>query len=428
MDLENSNWENQEQTEAIFKASQIELLALFNAIQDVILVLSSEGRYLKIAPSSAPSLYKPPGEMLGKTLHDVLPQEFADRVFNCIQETLATKKTVKIEYSLPIDNQEIWFEATIAAMGEDKAVVVARDISDRKKLEAKLRQQAQDLEETLQELQRTQTQMIHSEKMSSLGQLVAGVAHEINNPVNFISGNITPLNDYIQDLLNLIELYQQYNLDDHPEIQEFIDDIDLEYIKEDLPKIVNSMSIGTQRIRKIVLSLRNFSRMDEAEFKQVDIHEGINSTLMILKHRLQDITVITNYGELPLLECYVGEMNQVFMNILVNAIDAIEQRKEQDQILENPENTGKINIQTQVLDEQWIEIKIIDNGIGMSEETQKQIMNPFFTTKPVGQGTGIGMSISYQIITERHSGSLNCDSNLGQGTQFIIKIPIHQSN
>lgn len=426
MNLKNSDWDNQEQKEAVLNTSQTELLALFNAIQDVILVLSAEGRYLKIAPSSAPSLYKPPMEMLGKTMHEVLPEEFADRVLHCIQETLATKKTVKIEYSLPIDNKEVWFEATIAAMGEEQAVVVARDISDRKKLEEKLRQQAQDLEETLQELQLTQTQMIHSEKMSSLGQLVAGVAHEINNPVNFISGNINPLNDYIQDLLNLIELYQKHNLDNNLEIQEFINEIDLEYIKEDLPKIVNSMSIGTQRIRKIVLSLRNFSRMDEAEFKQVDIHEGINSTLMILKHRLQDITVITNYGELPLLECYVGEMNQVFMNILVNAIDAIEQRKEKDQISDNAEKPGQINIKTQVLDEQWIEIKIIDNGIGMTEETQQQIMNPFFTTKPVGKGTGIGMSISCQIITERHSGILNCKSTLYQGTEFIIRLPINQ--
>ncbi|WP_353930894.1 ATP-binding protein [Okeanomitos corallinicola TIOX110] len=426
MNLKTEDLENPEGQQAALKTSQTELLALFNAIQDVILVLSAEGKYLKIAPSSAPSLYKPPAEMLGKTLHDVLPKDFADRIMGCIRETLNTKKTVKIEYSLPIADQEVWFEASIAAMDENSVVVVARDINNRKQLEEKLRQQAQDLEQTLQELKLTQTQMIHSEKMSSLGQLVAGVAHEINNPVNFIHGNIEPLQDYTQDLLSLVELYQKYNFDHHPEIQEFIDKIDLEYIKEDLPKMINSMIVGTQRIRKIVLSLRNFSRMDEAESKVVNIHEGINSTLMILKHRLLDIQVIKDYEKLPLLECYAGEINQVFMNILVNAIDAIEQQFYQNKLAEIPEEySGKINIKSRVIDSQWIEISITDNGIGMSEEIRKKIMNPFFTTKPVGKGTGIGMSISYQIITERHGGKLHCQSTIGKGTEFIIQIPIH---
>ncbi|MGM3306156.1 PAS domain-containing sensor histidine kinase [Anabaena sp. WFMT] len=415
-----------QKTEESLQDSQIELLALFNAIHDVILVLNAEGRYLKIAPSSAPSLYKPPAEMVGKTMHEVLPHAFADNFLNCIQQTLGTKKTVKIEYSLPISDQVVWFEASIAAMGEDKVVVVARDISDRKRLEDQLRQQAQDLEQTLQELKLTQTQMIHSEKMSSLGQLVAGVAHEINNPVNFIHGNLNPLQEYIQDLLRLTELYQKYGLSNQPEIQELIEEIDLEYIKEDLPKTLNSMTVGTQRIRQIVLSLRTFSRIDEAEFKEVDIHEGINSTLMILKHRLQDIEVITDYGKLPLLECYAGEMNQVFINVLVNAIDAIEQRKLQQRVAQIYDNIGKIKVQTRVVDSQWIKISIIDNGIGMNDDIQKQIMNPFFTTKPIGKGTGLGMSISYQIITERHGGKFECYSNPEKGTEFIIQIPIHQ--
>ncbi|TAE61089.1 MAG: PAS domain S-box protein [Nostocales cyanobacterium] len=426
MSLESVDMESQHHTSEVTN-SQIELLALFNAIQDVILVLSSEGRYLKIAPSSAPSLYKPPMEILGKTMHDVLPQDFADRVFSCIQEALATKKTLKIEYSLPIADQEIWFEASIAAMGEDSVVVVARDINNRKKLEAKLRQQAEDLEKTLQELKATQTQMIHSEKMSSLGQLVAGVAHEINNPINFIHGNIEPFQDYANNLIKLIELYQRHNSSDHAEIQEFIDEIDLEYIKEDLPKMINSMSVGTQRIRQIVLSLRTFSRMDEAEFKSVDIHEGIDSTLMILKHRLLDIEVVKDYGKLPLLECYAGEMNQVFMNILVNAIDAIEQNINHYKLGEtNEDYQGVINIKTSFLDSQYVEIIIADNGIGMREDIKQNIMNPFFTTKPVGKGTGIGMSISYQIVTERHRGKLNCDSTFGKGTKFTIQIPIYQ--
>ncbi len=415
-----------QETEEALRDSQIELLALFNAIQDVILVVSAEGRYLKVAPSSAPSLYKPSEEILGKTIHEVLPSAFADYCYDCIQKTLATKKTVTIEYSLPIDDQEVWFEASIAPMGENNVVIVARDINDRKRLEDQLRQQAEDLAQTLQELKRTQAQMIHSEKMSSLGQLVAGVAHEINNPVNFIHGNITPLHEYIQDLLRLIELYQKYDVDNHPEIQELIDEIDLEYIKEDLPKTLNSMNVGTERIRQIVLSLRSFSRMDEADFKEVDIHAGINSTLMILKRRLQDIEVITDYGKLPLVECYAGELNQVFMNILVNGIDAIEQRNSQLTLAEIQANPGKIHVRTELVNSQWLEIAIADNGIGMNEQVQKQMMNPFFTTKPVGKGTGLGMSISYQIITERHRGKLHCHSIPGKGTEFVIQIPIHQ--
>lgn len=426
MNAEAENCDNQQQIEQAIHDSQIELLALFNAIQDVIIVYNSEGRYLKIAPSSAPSLYKPTAELLGKTMQEILPPDCVELYMAAIQETLTTKKTTKIEIILPVAGQEIWFDNTIAAMGEDTVVVVARDITESKRLEEKLRQKAEDLEQTLQELKRTQTQMIHSEKMSSLGQLVAGVAHEINNPVNFIYGNINPLDEYIQNLLQLIELYQKYNCGNHQEIQEFIHEIDFVYIKEDLPNIINSLKVGTQRIRQIVLSLRTFSRMDEAEFKIVNLHKGIDSTLMILKHRLQKIEVITDYQELPLLECYAGEINQVFMNIIVNAIDAIEERNNQLTLTEIQANPGKIQIQTRVVNNEWIEIIIIDNGVGMSEEVQKQIMNPFFTTKPVGKGTGIGMSISYQIITERHGGKLKCFSKLGEGTQFSIQIPIHQ--
>ncbi|MBD2695195.1 PAS domain-containing protein [Anabaena catenula FACHB-362] len=413
-------------TEEALKDSQTELLALFNAIEDVILVVSAEGKYLKVAPSSAPSLYKPPAEILGKTVQEVFPPAFADYFLHHMKQTLTTKKTVKIEYSLPISDQEVWFEASIAAMGEDSVVIVARDINDRKLMERQLRQQAQDLEQTLQELKRTQSQMIHSEKMSSLGQLVAGIAHEINNPVNFIHGNINPLHEYIQNLFQLIELYQEYDFGHHPEIQKFINKIDLESIKEDLPKTLNSMNVGTQRIRQIVLSLRTFSRMDEAKFKKVDIHEGINSTLMLLKHSLQEIEVITNYGDLPLVKCYAGELNQVFMNILVNAIDAIEQRNYQLKLPEIQANPGRIQVWTKIVDSQWIEIAIADNGIGMTEQVKKQMFNPFFTTKPVGKGTGLGMSISYQIISERHGGKLQCYSTPGKGAKFVIQIPIYQ--
>ena len=294
--------------------------------------------------------------------------------------------------------------------------------------EARERNKSEELAKILEELQQTQTQLIQSEKMSSLGQLVAGVAHEINNPVNFIHGNIEPLREYIQDLLDIIYLYEKL-CETHPVIQDEIENIykkvDLKYIEEDVPKILNSLKIGTQRIRQIVLSLRIFSRIDEADFKAVDIHEGIDSTLMILQHRLKEekerpeITIIKNYGNLPSLECYAGQLNQVFMNILSNAIDALEERVNQ----ENSNIKPQINITTSVLDEKWIKIAIADNGSGIAENIKKQIFNPFFTTKAVGKGTGMGMSISYQIITEKHKGTLEFSSVINQGTEFIITIP-----
>jgi signal transduction histidine kinase len=274
-------------------------------------------------------------------------------------------------------------------------------------------------------LQRTQAQVIQSEKMSSLGQLVAGVAHEINNPVNFIHGNLVHVNEYIQNLLDLINLYQERSHNKDPEIQEFIENIDLDFLMEDLPKTLSSMQVGANRIREIVLTLRNFSRLDESEMKPVNIHEGIDSTLLILQHRLKarsecpEIEVIKNYGNLPLVECYAGQLNQVFMNIISNAIDAIE---------ENSSLQDQITITTSLLNNEWVQIVIADNGTGISKDIQQQIFNPFFTTKPVGKGTGMGMSISYQIIVEKLGGKLECLSTPGNGTKFVIQIPHKPKN
>ncbi len=321
------------------------------------------------------------------------------------------------------------------------------------KSEQQFKAQTEELENTLQELNQTQVQLLQQEKMSSLGQLVAGVAHEINNPINFIHGNLTYVQAYSQSLLQLVQLYQQYYPNPIPDIHAQIEDIELEFLQEDLPKILNSMKVGTDRIRQIVLSLRNFSRMDESELKEVDLHEGIESTLLILQHRLKgtsqcpEIVILRNYGKLPLVECYSGQINQVLMNILANAIDALEEKMQtcvlrsvfpvakgndslakfdaQQSIHQDTKDCSfQITIHTSVVDSQWVKIVIADNGLGITEQIQKKIFNPFFTTKPVGKGTGLGMSISYQIITEKHGGKLECFSTPGVGTEFVILIPI----
>jgi two-component system NtrC family sensor kinase len=353
--------------------------------------------------------------------------------------------------------------------------------------------QAQQLTEALQNLQQTQSQLIQTEKMSSLGQMVAGIAHEINNPVNFITGNLVHANNYTKDLLHLIQLYQQYYPDPALEIQTFIKAIDIEFVANDLPKLLASMRLGADRIRQIVLSLRNFSRLDEAAMKPVNIHEGIDSTLLILHNRLKScgngagIQVIKQYGVLPPVECYAGQLNQVFMNILSNAIDALEGQSDPkvtapkvitiqtefapDLAIASPTASAKatstngtsaqktptqnisaetslaettaITIQAQSnsfisratqtalsLDPELdqllpgtVTIRIQDNGLGMTPAIRERLFDPFFTTKPVGKGTGLGMSISYQIVVQKHGGSLECRSALGHGTEFILQIP-----
>ncbi|WP_353933013.1 PAS domain-containing protein [Okeanomitos corallinicola TIOX110] len=310
-----------------------------------------------------------------------------------------------------------------------QTVGISRDITDRKQAEIALQQKTNELEKALIELQHTQMQMIQSEKMSSLGQMVAGVAHEINNPVNFIHGNLDHIEGYTQDLLNLIKLYQQRYPEPSSEIQAEIEAIDLEFITEDMIKVLQSMRLGTNRIREIVLSLRNFSRLDEAEVKNVNLHEGIDSTITILDNRLKakserpKIQLIKNYGNLPLVECYVGQLNQVFMNIISNAIDAIEQKYSDCQYQQEKQETGYIKISTEKSSDNRVKIIITDNGIGIPESVVVSIFNPFYTTKSIGKGTGLGLSISYQIVTEKHKGLLKCSSVEGKGTQFIIEIP-----
>jgi signal transduction histidine kinase len=324
--------------------------------------------------------------------------------------------------------------------------------------QAQLRHQAQQLELALLELQRTQTQLIQTEKMSSLGQLVAGVAHEINNPIGFIYSNLFHAKEYTQTLIKMLDLYRQHSPKSIPAIEAEVDQIEFDYLVEDLPKVLNSMQQGAERIRNIVLSLRNFCRLDEAEMKQVNIHDGINNTIMLLQSQLKGkpgheaIAIHKEYGELPMVQCYPGQLNQVFMNILVNAIYALdegnhnknseEKGKEKQQpsqqndcsiSIHNQSSSSNSNcyiptirICTELIEENKVVIKIIDNGYGMDEDVQNRLFDPFFTTKPVGKGTGLGLSISYEIVVNQHGGELKCFSELGKGTEFAIEIPLQQ--
>ena len=274
-------------------------------------------------------------------------------------------------------------------------------------------------------MQQTQTQLVHTEKISSLGQLVAGVAHEVNNPVSCINGNLSCIQQYIDDLLSLLDLYQK--LPSPPtEIDELIETIDLEHLLSDLPKMVTSMKLSTVRIKDIMQSLRNFSRNDGSDKRATDIHEGIEATILILGHRLKAdstrpaIQIIKEYGDLPKLECYPGQLNQVFMNLLANAIDAFDEFNEGKKF---DEIHNIITIRT-TLENDWATISIGDNGLGMPEEVRHKLFDAFFTTKPEGKGTGLGLSISYQIVVEKHGGTLECVSSPGNGAMFIIRIPV----
>jgi GAF domain-containing protein len=294
------------------------------------------------------------------------------------------------------------------------------------------REQATQLAQTLDDLKKAQLQIVQSEKMVSLGQLVAGVAHEINNPINFISGNLEHANEYTQELVQGIRLFRRHYPEPVAEIQAFLKKTDFDFLFDDIPKLFQSMQVGADRIREIVALLRNFSRLDEAEYKPVNIHEGIDSTLMILQNRLKatpeslSIKLTKNYDKLPMVECYPGQLNQVFMNLLANAIDALEEYNKQRSPENIKANPSTIRISTAAINNDWVAVYIADNGPGMTEEVRSHLFDPFFTTKSVGKGTGLGLSISYQIVTDKHGGKLSCDSAPGEGTEFTIEIPVRQ--
>ncbi|MEH2034426.1 MAG: response regulator [Nostoc sp.] len=380
-----------------------------------------------------------PDEIVGKTDYDLqTSKEESDWFVMCDRRIMESGRAEFhiIEQSRGADGQQVWLDTSKMPLRDAKGnvfgiLLVTEDITKRQLAQEELKQQKQNLEEALVELQGTQVQLIQSEKMSALGNLVAGVAHEINNPVGFLGGNIQPALDYIKDIFGLIDLYQQEYSTPSSIIQDEIEAIDLNYIREDLPKLVSSMREGVKRIRDISTSLRTFSRADSDRPIACNIHDGIDSTILILKHRLKasetrpEIQVIKEYGQLPLVECFAGQLNQVFMNILANAIDALEESNTGRGFEEIKINPNCITIITQVSDnKQEIIVNIKDNGKGMNAQIKSKVFDHLFTTKAVGKGTGLGLAIARQIVEEIHGGKLSFNSVLGEGTEFFIKIPV----
>jgi two-component system NtrC family sensor kinase len=434
---------------ALLEAKE-QLQAVLDAVPGLVSWVSSDLRYLGVNRHLA-SAYQMPAELFtgqkvgfldtSPKFNDLVYDFFASSKNKTSQEVIANIRGENKTYLIVAQKYQ----------KNTSAVFVGLDITESKQSlfavqesEERLRQQAAKLEQTLLVLQQTQTQLIQTEKMSSLGQLVAGIAHEINNPVSFISGNVSHATGYIQELLRSIALYQKYYPDPVPEIEDLMEELDLDFIKKDLPKLLNSMKVGSERIRDVVRSLRLFSRTDEPEMKPADIHEGLDSTVLILQNRLQakggrpGISLVKEYGDLPRVRCYPGQLNQVFMHLLTNAIDALEEGGRnpakygtiQNHSLLSAGRSGaeifnpEIRIRTEVVGESEVAIAISDNGPGMTEEVLRCIFDPLFTTKCQATSTGLGLAISQHLVVEKHGGELQCVSRPGEGTELIVKIAI----
>ncbi|MFB2934434.1 ATP-binding protein [Aerosakkonemataceae cyanobacterium BLCC-F154] len=411
-----------------------------NAI-DGIFQSTPDGKYLNVNPALVRIYgYKSPEEMI-HNITNIGQQVYVDMNRRAEFVSAIEKHGSVSQFESQVYRQDlsiIWISENARAVYDNDGNVLyyegtVEDITERKHAEAalrysetRLRKQALELSTTLHQLKQTQAQLIQTEKMSTLGQLLAGVAHEINNPVNSISNNLPHLTQYVEGLLELLTLYAASLSEDTAEITAKKSEIEFDYIREDLPQIISAMSAGSERIREIALSLRNFSRMDEGKKKFADIHQGIESSLLILQHRLKakgdrpEIQIIKNYGALPPIKCALGQLSQVFINLLGNSIDALEQRIKEN----NPElPPPTIWISTELVNDKWIKIWIADNGQGIAEENLSQLFEPFYTTKPLGKGTGLGLSISRQIITEKHGGKIECHSEIGKGAEFLIELP-----
>ncbi|MEA5598281.1 ATP-binding protein [Rivularia sp. UHCC 0363] len=416
------------------RSSEAKVRATFEAMTDIVFIVHVENNMLnnlEVIPTNYSKSDNSNIDLISETIEQFFQDKTRLTWLEKVDRALKSAKTINYDYSLCIEDTKYWFSANISPISETQVVWVARDISERKRTEIALKQselqernKAQELEKTLRELKLTQSRLLLSEKMASLGSLVAGIAHEINNPTNFIYGNSDIATNYVQDLLDLITLYQKHYPKPATEISQQINDIDLDFIAEDFPHLLDSMKQGANRITQIVQSLRDFSHHDEANYKRVDIHAGIDNTILLLEHRINQassrkIQIIKEYAELPKVECYPSKLNQVFMNVLSNAIDALEEGIEKNNI-QNP----YIRIFTEILDDKAV-IHIVDNGIGINQEVSEHLFDPFFTTKTVGKGIGMGLAISYQIIVDNHQGELQCISEFGKGAEFIISIPLH---
>lgn len=385
-----------------------------------------------------------PQNIVGKTDYDLAwKKEEADFFRECDRRVMLADHAELgiVEPQLQGDGKQAWLETNKAPLHAPDGKVIGilgtyQDITERKQADIALRElnqklelQTLELKSALDQLQQSQLQLIQWEKMSALGNLVAGVAHEINNPVGFLAGNLQPAQEYVRDLFELVDVYQKILPNPGREVEEVIEAIDLEFLRKDLPKLLSSMCEGINRIKSISTSLRTFSRADTESRVPFDLHEGLESTLMILKHRLKAnehrpaIKIITNYQQIPPIRCFPGQLNQVFMNLLANAIDAIEESNQGKSFLEIQAQPNQIIITLSVCS-QWAIVGIQDNGVGMTEQTKQKIFENLFTTKSVGKGTGLGLAIAHQIIVEKHGGIIEVHSTLGQGTEFIIKLPV----